>query len=793
MDPDLGSWTYSLNSLGELVSQTDAKSQVTSVIYDLLGRPTSRTEAEGTSNWIWGTSAAAKNIGKLASLSGPGGYAESYIFDAYGRPSSTTITADTSYSIDVAYDASTGQPDSLTYPISTSGYRFKTKFEYGYGILKKISNFNSPYTVFWELNAHDERGQPIDEQLGNGARIISGFDSLTGKMLYRQTGTSAPYTNRQNLSFEWDLNGNLKKRIDGNQANLTEEFFYDALNRFDYSTLNGAQNLDLALDAIGNITAKTSATDPAENIGTYTYHATKKHAVISTSNGWSFGYDANGNMNSYKGNSIAWYSYNLPATINGAGQSSQFWYGPNRNRWKQVATYPSGSETTIYVGGILEKVTVPTGTAYRHYVGAGSAKVVYTRWSTGSESTKYVTTDHLNSSTVVMDSAGASLVNLSFASFGARRGAAWSGTPSAGDWTQINNATRQGYTGHEHLDNINIVHMNGRVFDPALGRFFSADQVIRDVGTSQSWSGYAYVESRTLTWTDPSGWAPKQGFTLYLPKLAMSPGEIMNQINQTVGDNEFLAMFAHLLIGTHESQQVRSLQNRVAWPTGSGGASGAAGHGGSDNGGVFGGFGSSANCENCLSQVTVTARRIGGPATYTWTPGRLGFYGPGLAGTGFFRERANAGAAAFGNVRLAADPFGPNPGNWVKILLVGVDLMPLYGLEGDVGMYFGRDLSGNLEVGGYVESGHGPGFATSLDFLGFDFVTGLDTLNHSKTINIFETTGPVTFQMNLDRENPSVYSGAPNGFGGSFSVGPYPVEGGATFTTTRTWRWVGGN
>ena len=433
---------------------------------------------------------------------------------ARGWPRNRTKTADVSYSINVGYDAATGLPDSLTYPVSTSGYRFKTKFEYGYGILKKISNFNAPTTVYWQLNAHDERGQPIDEQLGNGARIISGFDALTGLMLYRQTGTSAPYTNRQNLAFEWDLNGNLKKRIDGNQANLTEEFFYDALNRFDYSTLNGATNLDLALDAIGNITAKTSTTDPAENVGSYTYHATKKHAVISTSNGWSFGYDANGNMNSYKGNAIAWTSYNLPGTINGAGQSSQFWYGPNRNRWKQVATYPSGSETTIYVGGILEKVTVPTGTAYRHYVGAGSAKVVYTRWSSGSESTKYVTTDHLNSSTVVMDSAGATLVNLSFAAFGARRGAAWSGTPSAGDWTQISNATRQGYTGHEHLDNINIIHMNGRVFDPALGRFLSADPFMPSSLGSQAGNRFAYVGNQPLSLVDPSGYFPRMGNAL---------------------------------------------------------------------------------------------------------------------------------------------------------------------------------------------------------------------------------------------------------------------------------------
>lgn len=529
-DPDLGNWIYSFNSLGELVSQTDAKNQVTSVVYDKLSRPTSRTESEGTSTWTWGTSAASNNIGKLQSLAGPGGYSESYTFDSLGRPSATTIVADASYSINMGYNTTTGLPESLTYPVSTSSYRLKTKFEYGYGILKKISDFNAPTTVFWELLSHDERGQPIDEQLGNGARIISGFDPLTGLIEYRQTGTTAPWTNRQNLSFEWDLNGNLQKRIDVNQSNLTEEFFYDALNRLDYSELNGATNLNLTLNAIGNITFKTSATNPAEDVGSYTYHATKKHAVISTSNGWTFGYDANGNMNSYKGNTIGWTSYNLPSSIAAAGQSSQFSYGPNRNRWRQIATYPTGTETTIYVGGILEKVTVPSGTAYRHYIGTGSASVLYTRWSTGTVTTKYVTADHLGSSTVVMGDSGSTLVNLSFGSYGARRGSNWTGTPSAGDWSQIGNSTRHGFTGHEALDNVNFVHMNGRVFEPVLGRFISADPFMPGILGSQAPNRYAYVGNRPQSLVDPSGFDAVDGDVTEqpVPRLPQCQYQIAN-------------------------------------------------------------------------------------------------------------------------------------------------------------------------------------------------------------------------------------------------------------------------
>ena len=46
-DMDLGTWNYTPNALGEVVSQTDAKSQTTTFVYDPLGRPTSRTEGEG--------------------------------------------------------------------------------------------------------------------------------------------------------------------------------------------------------------------------------------------------------------------------------------------------------------------------------------------------------------------------------------------------------------------------------------------------------------------------------------------------------------------------------------------------------------------------------------------------------------------------------------------------------------------------------------------------------------------------------------------------------------------------
>ena len=47
--------------------------------------------------------------------------------------------------------------------------------------------------------------------------------------------------------------------------------------------------------------------------------------------------------------------------------------------------------------------------------------------------------------------------------------------------------------------------MNGRIYDPLLGRFLSADIVVQNPGSLQSYNRYSYVMNNPLTLTDPSG------------------------------------------------------------------------------------------------------------------------------------------------------------------------------------------------------------------------------------------------------------------------------------------------
>ena len=65
--------------------------------------------------------------------------------------------------------------------------------------------------------------------------------------------------------------------------------------------------------------------------------------------------------------------------------------------------------------------------------------------------------------------------------------------------------TSRGFTGHEHLDRTGIVHMNGRLYDPLLGRFLSPDPIVANPGHGQQWNLYSYAMNSPLSYIDPSG------------------------------------------------------------------------------------------------------------------------------------------------------------------------------------------------------------------------------------------------------------------------------------------------
>ncbi|MGC4029458.1 MAG: RHS repeat-associated core domain-containing protein [Steroidobacteraceae bacterium] len=501
-DMDLGARTYKYNSLGDLTEWTDAKGQNFGLSLDKLSRVRARTEPDGSVNWNWGTSAANHNIGRLESTSSIG-HSESLTYDNKGRLISRSIITDQSYVIDYAYN-SQGKLDVVTWPTSTSSTRVKVKYGYQYGILASATDYTSGSlgTVYWQASTQNARGQITQESLGNGVVTTRTFDAVTGQVSSIQSGVSGG-SGLQNESYLYDLVGNVTQRQNSN-AGLTENFYYDNLYRLTSSKLNGTTNLSVAYDGMGNITSRSDVASGAS----WTYHSTKKHAVAQAGSGsYTYAYDANGNVTSRSGDTITWTSANYPASMTKGSESVSFSYNLSREYFKQVYTGPAGSETTHYIGGILEKVVAGGVSDWRHLVKVGGQTVaIISRKSSGTNAVNYLLEDHQGSPSMWTNSSGSSVVKESFTAYGLpRNGSTWSGAVPGGDKTAIAGISRRGYTGHSMLGDMGLIHMNGRVQDAITGRFLSADPYVQDPGFTQSYNRYAYVVNNPLSYIDPSG------------------------------------------------------------------------------------------------------------------------------------------------------------------------------------------------------------------------------------------------------------------------------------------------
>ena len=63
----------------------------------------------------------------------------------------------------------------------------------------------------------------------------------------------------------------------------------------------------------------------------------------------------------------------------------------------------------------------------------------------------------------------------------------------------------RGYTGHEHLLGVGLIHMNARLYDPKLHRFLQPDNYVQDPGNTQSFNRYAYCVNNPLKHNDKNG------------------------------------------------------------------------------------------------------------------------------------------------------------------------------------------------------------------------------------------------------------------------------------------------
>jgi RHS repeat-associated protein len=208
-------------------------------------------------------------------------------------------------------------------------------------------------------------------------------------------------------------------------------------------------------------------------------------------------------MTSGNGLSVTYTAFNKPATITRGTASVSFDHDPEHQRYAQTSL----SGVTLYIagGGVLAERFAGTGGIVRwtNYLMVGGRYIgIHVENSDETTATRYFHTDHLGSIAVITNEAGTVVERLSYDAWGLRRHP--DGTPDPSG--SISSQSSRGFTGHEHLAEVGLIHMNGRVYDPLLARFGTPDPMTEDPFSTQGWNRYAYVGNSPVNFTDPSGY-----------------------------------------------------------------------------------------------------------------------------------------------------------------------------------------------------------------------------------------------------------------------------------------------
>ncbi|MFB1484325.1 RHS repeat-associated core domain-containing protein [Corallococcus sp. RDP092CA] len=507
-DPDSGTTLTYYNPFGEVSSETDARGDTTTYTRDVLGRVLTATNRDGVSRFTWD---GAQGLGMLSTQvqeTSVGNISTALTYDSLSRPVQENWSVlGAAYSFTRTYDAQ-GRLQTLSYP-QVGGLTLATTNEYTkWGALKSVRDTQQSGVTYWTAEARNGLGQLTQERYGNSVRGTRRYDSR-GRVVYIGSKTRRVI---QALAYEYDVDGSLRSRHDQGRA-TTEDFTYDSLDRLTrWTTFQNCQKsvVDYSYDTTGNLLARTVSQGPGESLSLF-YERTGgagPHAVTRSSLG-SYTYDASGNQLTTPERSVEYSTFNLPTKVTKSGQDTQFRYDAIHRRVVKLS--PNG-DITISLGGRYEVRRKTDGTALHLFNVLGAeGPVAQVAWSTDAAGSITQTRkldlhkDSLGSVDTLTDEKGSVIERMRYEPFGGRR---YVNSLSLPLTRSEASRVHLGFTGHETDEELGLINMKGRIYDPQLGRFLSPDPYLPAPRTSQSLNRYSYVLNNPLRYTDPSGFLP---------------------------------------------------------------------------------------------------------------------------------------------------------------------------------------------------------------------------------------------------------------------------------------------
>jgi RHS repeat-associated protein len=412
-------------------------------------------------------------------------------YDSFGRPVTGT---------NATQDLTTGLSTAITTKNNYNTYN---------GIMDKMTDANN--NVLWQLNIANEKMKSLTETLGNGVTITNAYnaDGYYTSQKHSKNSVNILYNTYDFNAVKGTLNNRQNLVLGTNEA-----FVYDTLDRLIYWTNPLTNTMDSnGYDARGRITTNNKLGTVNYNTDTNTGIYRKKSITLTTQ-------EAKDYYTNLPKQVVSYTMFKSPISINESDKGSiTFVYNSHLSRQTMQYGYDPGTQTYTKTknysdDGSVEILKTPTTITIRTYIGgdAYSAPLYIDKIktiATGAILDKkyYLHRDYLGSIIAISDETGVAVERRQFDAWGNlckfQQNGVMTPLPSGGAGGGM--ILDRGYTSHEHLSEVGLIQMNGRLYDPVLRSFLMPDNFIQQPENTQNYNRYAYVLNNPLMYTDPSG------------------------------------------------------------------------------------------------------------------------------------------------------------------------------------------------------------------------------------------------------------------------------------------------
>lgn len=406
-------------------------------------------------------------------------YNSNTTFDAYGRSDVVTITT------------------TVNNPNYTTTSSVKNIYDVNGILIRQNDNITGNKILL--VNKINADGVMNEIEYGNGYIVKNNYresdNTLTDIQQIRQSDGQSIV----DIGYDYDLDKGILKSRNNRTFGKSEIFTYDRLSRLLTETVNNIVVNEYTYDKRGRLTSNAELGKYNYNDGDY-----KLQSINFNNNGQ--------NINAQRGFAdITYNAYRSPLRITVAGKDDlQFDYSILRTRYEMSSSITGkhkfySSDFAIEItkkDNRTEIITFITGDPYSaNYI----KKETLINGSVSESGNYFLHRDNQGSILAITKASDGTVVEKRYFD-------AW------GNLKAMTNAQQQlvtsnpqmlfmerGYTGHEHLQNVGLINMNARIYDPVVRKFLSADNLVSDPYNTQNYDRYSYVLNNPLLYMDLDG------------------------------------------------------------------------------------------------------------------------------------------------------------------------------------------------------------------------------------------------------------------------------------------------